>query len=278
VGMSTTKAHVERVMPQHHLREHLAFFKKALSDIKGYNGKLGESLYSNSTYGRKGRLASVHPDSKESWADVDIPDPKQSEFDTKVGLLKAEFGRMVGDRPIRVRMVLPGTHAATVTTGVVNGTITIDASQFTDWSSFSVVFDEYKISRGDIQWTTAASPVTVVTVNSIYVWCYDPADSTMLVSTAGGFLQEQHKLYGLTNTNGYGAVGTYPAGSCHLFRFHVPKGVMVRGTVTVGDVWVPTVAPVPFGYVKTYFVGSTVTAVAVTTWMAAIDVVFRVRT
>jgi hypothetical protein len=263
---------------RHDMREHLRFFSKSMDDIKAYYGKLGAAFHQN-WLDRHTRCDAKTRDVKADWTDVVdyAPDSKQKEFDGKIDLLVGEARKMVGDRPITMRQVLAGTHSAATTTGVVSGIITIDASAFTDWATLAVLFDEFKIHRGNVEWITSDATLAIPTASSIYVWCFDPVDATVLTSTQSGALSEQHKLYAVTNVNGLGAVATFHNGQPHLFKFVVPKGVMIRGTVTMADSWCATVAPVPYGYVKTYFVGSTVVNQAVTAWLASIEVTYRFR-
>jgi hypothetical protein len=217
----------------------------------------------------------------EKSSDVKSPtsDKLFRDYDAKLGLLRAEMQAALGRRPVKFRQVLSGLLAVTVTSGEFKGFITLDASLYNEWSSLSALFDEYRVLNAHMDFVYNELRAVVPTVNSMLVCAYDPTDSTALTSTAAGCEYAVHRLYVPDTVNAAGdkrGTTTYHKGEPWTFSVTIPKDVMYS-TTAVGGQWLPTAAPLPYGYLKFYAVTSITTATNVMNYMVRLEVEFRSR-
>lgn len=220
-------------------------------------------------------------------------DQLQREIDMAKTALKAGLG----NRPIRLRLTAEVTITTIVTTGVTTtvviggNTNQISPSDSTEYGSVAALFDEFKCMGGHVDFlyknpntfdlTTAADLKT----NSMPVIAYDTDNGTALTSTEQGCQLAQHELLNpvMVATSGGGAAfvnALVPAeGTRHHFKFRVPTGTMIGGSViTIGDQWQTTAGtPSPVGFLKFYHVGSSITATVAGRGIFYYDAEFRCK-
>jgi len=290
---------------------HADIQRKLRSDCKGFDAKL--RLLSKGWYERasrknladreeaaeKAQLGVYYGDEKQcavwrtrrgdldTWHRVDRKDEKlmepskdqQSLFDAEVDLVRNAMRGAVGKTLLRARLTLTGVTAATVTTGVVTKVITIDPSVYGEWSAFAGIFDEYRVDAAHLDFTTTNTMANAVVADSMRVVCYDPASATGLSNVQQGTDFEQHKLF--SNGSLASVDVSLVQGKPMSFHCKIPNGVLTNGTsgpVSVGGSnWCPTAVPLPYGYIKSYYIGAVVTATAVDSWCVSVDVSFRMR-
>jgi hypothetical protein len=202
---------------------------------------------------------------------------------TELSLLSQSVRTSVGARPMRVTIRIPFTLTATVTTGVVNSTVSIIPGSSGEFSSLAGIFNEYKCLSGEVQFAhfiraSYAIGVTAATLNtSALALCYD-ADSTALTSVVNATEYAQHALFPLGQQGG--SITTTCDRHLFTYGFRVTPGVgvdTVSGSVESGA-WAPTSSTTTtFGFIKSYCVATEVVALAVAQGVVHLHCEFRIR-
>jgi len=198
----------------------------------------------------------------------------------------------LGDRPIRMRLSKDFVITTTVTSGVTNtvtvtgGTNAILPSNATEWATCALLFDEYKMFGGHVEFYYANANVgngaaTNITVDNIPVMGYETDGSTAATGSLLLTQLAQHKIFhNTTAVNGIGNSFTSMS-STHRFDFHLPKGTAIGGSdglnVDPGTEWIVVTNPVAGGYIKFYHVGVQATAVNSGAGVLFYDLEFRCR-
>jgi len=164
--------------------------------------------------------------------------------------------------------------------GLITGTVPLDPSTITEFSSVAQLFDEFRVVSGVYKFGVLAAMVNGGTnLQSFIVVAYDPTDGTALTSLVAGCQLETHLLVRKPIFSG-GAAILNPADKLHSLRVKVPSGVLtgVGTPVTVGaSAWQPTAGtPQPYGWFKAYGdnLGATATGFS---GVMVFDVEFRMR-
>jgi hypothetical protein len=211
----------------------------------------------------------------------------QGEYDNLVKEIKLAIGAIragLGDRPIRIRLSQTYTLTATVTTGVVNTTVSVLPSNATEWSTCAALFEEYKCLGGSVNfmyanYTSKPSTGGAVDTNGYPVIGYDADDATAATSSLVLTQLAQHEVLSpMIFCSGVG-IAAPACGLHHKFHFHIPKGTVESGSISIvaGTEWLPVQGVVSAGTVKFYHVGTEVTAVNVTCGVLYYDLEFRCR-
>jgi hypothetical protein len=219
----------------------------------------------------------------------DSKDSKPCESDTtklltrEYQLLVGSVRNIVGLKPMQITLRIPFTLTATVTTGVVNTTVSMVPGSSGEFSSLAAIFNEYKCHSGEIEFVSYlrslyAIGAAAATLNSSALALVYDADSTALTSVIGATEYLQHKLYPVGQQ---AASGALPMTHETLkFPFRVTPGIgtdTVSGSVESGQ-WSPTSSSTAtYGFIKSYFVGAEVTAIAVVQGVAHLHCEFRIR-
>jgi len=195
----------------------------------------------------------------------------------------------LGERPIRMKLLMELLITTTVTTGVTN-TVSMGGnsnglyvSNTSEWASISALFDEVKCMGGSTTFLYK-NPVTGTGISAVVkedmpVIAYDPADASGTASGTFNIMElQQHAVLNpifATFTNTYNVPSN---GIQHKFSWHVPKGTMISTSVT-GDDWIPTANATStcFGQLRFYHIGVVVTAINTGAGVITLDCEFRCR-
>jgi len=224
--------------------------------------------------------------SKDSKDGKNEPSDSTKLLSTELKLLTSGIRSMMregmGYRPMRIVLTIPFQLTTTVTSGVLNGNVSVVPGTSTEFASLATIFDEYKCIGGDVVFAnyiraSYAFGVTGSTLNtSAMVLVYD-TDSTALTSVLNGTEFMNHKLYRIGQQAG--GVQSFKE-TFENFAFKVPPGIgvdTVTPIVESGE-WVPTTnTSSTFGFVKTYCVTTEVVALAVVSGYMKMECEFRCR-
>lgn len=188
-------------------------------------------------------------------------------------------GRM---RPMRTKLcvrLFAGSAANTALTTVTALTPTSSS----EWSSFSGLYDEYKVHGVDVKSIVSCTNTATITQPEFAVMAYDPAGTAALAATVDGCVYRQHLLCPATgNTNSTWASSdvSSSASGLHNFNVVVPQGGFVADSAVPTNVvggWSVTSSTDSCGYLKYYIpaLGSGVSSLV--SAILFFDVTFRTR-
>jgi len=151
----------------------------------------------------------------------------KNEFDEAVTLVKKMVLNVVGFKPIKVPMVMLQNFGSTVTTGVVNATSTILASNFNDFSTFALIFEEYRIKSGHYLFQasvpSAYGASTPANTGPIFGVLTYSQIATVLTNVQAGYDDSQKHIINMSNLNsGF----TDSLQKPETFHYKIPPGVL----------------------------------------------------
>jgi len=151
----------------------------------------------------------------------------KSEFDEAVLLVKKMVLNVVGMKAIKVPMVQQQNFASTITTGVVNTTANITANNFVDFSTFALIFEEYRIVGGHYIFQSSVPAAygasTPANTGPIFgVLCYSQITAS-LANVAAGWDDVQKHIINMSNLNsGFTDSMQKP----ETFHYKIPAGIL----------------------------------------------------
>jgi len=209
-------------------------------------------------------------------------DSTVADCDKLIAAYRAELAGYMKGKPLSISLprALDAYAIATVTTGVVSNVVAIAASDLAEWSTMVALFEEYKMSGLSIHHNSVAQgPAGATTASGLFrTSVADPGDGTALTSTL------QAVQYGFKEVEPLGFASAAVVNHGRVWNVHLPRGNMFTNAgalYAAQDEWLPvnaTVSTLPvYCYIKHYWVGSTVTAVAVDSAIMYYHVHFRSR-
>jgi len=153
----------------------------------------------------------------------------QSEFLEAVKLVKTMVTNMMGKgfKVLKVPMVQQQLFASTITTGVVNTTANITANNFVDFSTFALIFEEYRVVAGHYTFQATASAAfgastPANTGPNFGVLSYSQVTSS-LANVAAGWDDQQRTIIKMSSTqSGISDSLSNP----QVFHYKIPPGVL----------------------------------------------------
>lgn len=186
---------------------------------------------------------------------------RMGELDQGLMMLRKSALSLMGTNRVMVPMVEAAVFASTVTTGVVNGVIALNAAAFTDFSVFASLFEEYKIHKGRYSFTygvpfanngTGAGNAGVTLLGLGFSFIATAATSVVQVCD-----DAQHALYlppiAVITISGSTDGAVSYINKLEHFDFKCPSGVLDDTTLTGPGSWLPvTDTSSVYGYIRTY--------------------------
>lgn len=196
-------------------------------------------------------------------------------------LLRKTAMSLLGTGHVRVPLLQSLNFAATVTTGIVNTPYNIKASDFLDFSSFAVLFDEYKFTHGDYEYTISYPGATSVTVPSNTTQHLGAMSYSSLSSSPSNALQllddAQAKVIVPPFTGSTAAPNVW-RGQTEKFHYNILPGLVDDATQTGAGSWeLTTNANAVFGYIRPYMVSAQTSAILIISGFNKIHAEFRMR-
>lgn len=151
----------------------------------------------------------------------------QSEYAEAILLVRKMVLNVVGLKAIKVPMVQQQNFASTITTGVVNTTANITANNFVDFSTFALIFEEYRIVSGHYLFQSSVPAAygasTPANAGPIFgVLTYSQITSS-LANVAAGYDDSQKHIINMSNLNsGFTDSMQKP----ETFHYRIPPGVL----------------------------------------------------
>jgi len=158
---------------------------------------------------------------------VKAVDKINSDFDEAVKMVRQMVLTAVGFKAIKVPMVQLQNFASTITTGVVNTTANITPNNFVDFSTFALIFEEYRLVAGHYTFQASAAAAygasTPANTGPIFgVLTYSQITSS-LANVAAGFDDQQKKIVKFSNLQSGFTDSLAPV---EVFHYKIPPGVL----------------------------------------------------
>lgn len=186
---------------------------------------------------------------------------RMGELDQGLAMLRKSALSLMGTNRVMVPMVESVIFPSTVTTGVVNGVVALNAAAFTDFSVLASLFEEYKIHKGRYTFTygipfanngTGAGNAGVIPFALGFSFISTAATSAVQVCD-----DAQHALYCppiavITISGSTDGAVSYISKLEH-FDFVCPTGVLDDATLAGPGAWLPVAdTSSVYGYIRSY--------------------------
>jgi hypothetical protein len=193
--------------------------------------------------------------------------------------------RGAATRPIAIRMA-NFTQFASTGGSAQAPVFYLDPSVGNQWSSFSGVFDEYRLRSAKVTWYVAYGAPGSAAVDSFVILVFDLTNASVLtgLAQAASFAEKQ-----ILNVGNFTSPSSETANGNMVFHPKLPSGVLVSqssGTTphitpltASKDVWYPctdTLYP-SYGYLKWYVPSFGGTIITIVNLIVEFDVEFRFR-
>jgi len=193
---------------------------------------------------------------------------------------KARPGRRIGkgkDQIVRANLVYT-TSATSTAGGALAPVLSLQASLFQDWTQYSLIYDQIKVTGGTTYFRMA-QPVAVLAIQDLAI-AFDSSDGAALTTVADALTYSQHLGPFHHNSGMPSAPYVQNRSGFHKFTFKVPKGSCRNSSsaAIASDEWMDTVdAADIFGYVKFIQAAGSGTEVNAVYIYQVIHCLFRVR-
>lgn len=186
-------------------------------------------------------------------------------YDMQMQLLRTEVGAMFGKDTYK--SFIPIQASFSTTGGNGSDVLNVDPSSSSEWSAWSLLFDEFRVVGGSYDFVNnlpgrAYSAATDLSTQAFGL-AYDATDNTAVGSTEQLATFTHHRFYANPSpqtpgpNSSSGAVSTNPSGRLLTFEYKVPKGTVTGpgGAITANQAdWQPVGVntKIPYGYIKSF--------------------------
>jgi hypothetical protein len=211
----------------------------------------------------------------------------------QIQLVRAALASEYGTKPVPFMLTDDLGFSSTVTTGIVNTPAKLLVTDFDEFSTLALLFDEYKYHEGTYRFmvitptNTAILGTSTLTTGAMLAIGFDPSDNTALTSTQTVCQLQYHELLSPRMLDAFSVgqyAGVYGREDCRPFTLHWS----IKGDYLTGDggatgpgMWKSTqgnVSSFPDGNIKTYYASGETTAKLSITGIVFGRVLFRCRT
>jgi len=220
----------------------------------------------------------------KKYVSLDVKDPfktQLAEIEETRQMLRQSAISMLGTGLVKVPLLQSLNFAATVTTGVVNTPYNIKANDFVDFSSFAVLFDEYRLTHGDYHYTITypgATNVTVPSNTTQHLGAMSYSSLSSAPTTAIQLLDDSQCRVIVPPFTGSTAAPNVWKGQLENFRYRILPGVVDDATQTGSGSWqLTTNGTAVYGYIRPYMVSAQTSSIIIISGFNEVHAEFRMR-